>query len=99
MKDRVIIPDELRRLSDDATPGRAYTCGAPWFAPGTSGVLVGSPDPHAGYLIADTEVWEGEREEARENGYPSLADGDADAEFIAACWNFIRDAIAREPVR
>lgn len=86
------VPAELVALSEKATPGEAYTCGLPWFQ-SASGVMVGSPDPHAGYMIADTEVWDGEREEARENGRPALADGEDDAAFLAACWNYVRRLI------
>lgn len=77
--------DALAELAERATPGPWYTAGPPWFQTG-SGVLAGSPDPHAGYLIVDTEMWAGERDEYVENnpnGVP-LADADADAAFVAA---------------
>lgn len=84
---------KLRELSEKATPGEAFTAGLPWFAD-ASGVLVGSPDPHAGYMIADCENWIGERDEAREDGKEWLADPDDDAAFIAACWNYVRAKLA-----
>lgn len=94
---KIVVDEELeqlRNLSARATPGPAYTCGLPWFRDG-SGVMIGSPDPHIGYIIADTEPMGGEREEARENGHPDLASADADAEFIAAYWNYVRDLLEK----
>ena len=84
--------EELRRLSEAATQGTAYTCGPPWFQSG-SGVMIRSPDPHIGYMIADTE-WDGERDEEQDNGKDWLADGGDDAAFLAAAWNFARSIFA-----
>jgi hypothetical protein len=87
----------LRELSERASLGRAYLCGSPWFQD-ASGVMVGSPDPHAGYMIADTEAWSGEREEAAQDRPElSLASGEDDAAFLAACWNFVRTLLAAPP--
>ena len=76
---------ELLAKAEKATPGPWYTCGLPWFQTG-SGVLAGSPDPHVGFLIADTEMWDGEREEylANQPAVEDLADPDDDAAYIAA---------------
>lgn len=74
----------LRELAERATPGPWYQCGSPWFQV-ASGVLAGSPDPHAGFLIIDTEQWEGERDEYVQNGgNVALASPDNDAAYIAA---------------
>lgn len=46
--------------------------------------MAANPDPHAGYMIADTEAWEGEREEYLDNdAHVQLASPDEDAEYIA----------------
>ena len=74
---------ELEKLAKAATPGPWFQCGSPWFSDG-SGVLAGSPDPHVGVLIVDTENWTGAREEAADGYAGQLADPDADAAFIAA---------------
>lgn len=83
--------DEIARLIEDlgkaaerATPGDWYQAGLPWFHIG-SGVLAGSPDPHVGYVIIDTEPWAGERDEYLDNGGSvKLADPDDDAAYIVA---------------
>src|SRR4051812_18680929 len=48
------VPEDLRKASEAATHGTAYTCGLPWYQ-NASGVMVGSPDPHSGFMIADTD--------------------------------------------
>lgn len=77
---------EIVALAEKATPGPWYEAGLPWFQNGY-GVLAGSPDPHAGYLIVDTEVFEGDRGEYCENNPKGvqLAGPDADASYLAAC--------------
>lgn len=74
----------LRKLAEAATPGPWFTAGPPWFQDVT-GVLAASPDPHAGFLIVDTEAWVSDREEYIVNGGKlKLADPEDDAAFIAA---------------
>ena len=75
--------DRLRAASLNASEGIAYTCGAPWFR-NASGVLIGSPDPHAGQLIADTDMSVYEADDHSE------ADDDGNALFLAEAWNFAR---------
>ena len=75
--------DKLEALAKAATPGPWFQCGLPWFDAG-SGVLAGSPDPHIGMMIVDTEAWDGEREEFAEHYDGEVASSDADAAFIAA---------------
>jgi hypothetical protein len=78
------LAGRLRELMAKATPGPWYQAGQPWFRTG-SGVLAGSPDPHVGFLIIDTESWDGERGEYLDNGGAlPLADPDDDAAYIAA---------------
>lgn len=79
----------LRALMENATKGPYFTTGDPWFRE-TSGVMAGNPDPHAGYMIADCETWDGEREEYRESGGSmEVGSADADAAYIAAALNAI----------
>ena len=73
---------KLREIAEKATPGPWYQSGLPWFTSG-SAILAGSPDPHAGGMVADTEAWDGERDELIENG-AALATAEDDARFIAA---------------
>jgi len=76
-------PEALRRVAEAATPGPWFQSGSPWFSTG-SVVLAGSPDPHVGLVVTDTEPWEGARAEAQEdNPGIALADPDDDAAFIA----------------
>lgn len=75
--------DVLEKVAREATPGHWHQAGLPWFQTG-AGVLAGSPDPHIGYMIADTEPWDGDREEYAENGGQlNIASADADAAHIA----------------
>lgn len=80
--------DSLRAASEAAALGTAYTCGPPWFT-WNYGVLVGSPDPHAGTLIADTDTT------AFEGLDRDDIDRDANATFIAEAWNFARLILSR----
>lgn len=82
-----MTPDQLALIADmeakarAATPGPWYVTGSPWFE-NASGVLAGSEDPHAGYMIADCEQFPGERSEYE--GHLKLADADDDAAHIAS---------------
>jgi len=92
------IPEELRELSAKATKGTWYQSGSPWFQSG-SVILAGSPDPHVGATVADTEAWDSARDEHNENDPATpLADADDDAAFIVASVNFIRSLIAAQPL-
>lgn len=66
---------------EGVTPGPWFTTGSPWFQSG-DGVMAGSPDPHAGFLIADCDDGFNPRDEYE--GYP-LGDADRDAAHIARC--------------
>lgn len=86
---------ELKALKEKATPGPWFTTGAPWFTSG-SGLLAGSPDPHAGCWIGDLESWDGEREEHVDNHEGcKLAHPDDDAALIAALVNNLPTILAK----
>lgn len=72
---------KLREIAEKATTGPWFQSGMPWYS-SRSAILAGSPDPHVGRIIADTETWEGEWDELIENGV-QLATADDDARHIA----------------
>lgn len=72
----------LKEAALKATPGPWYQSGSPWFQTGGF-VLAGSPDPHAGTVLADlTDTWE---EQRSDDGLDAdhERDPDDDAAFIA----------------
>lgn len=75
--------DKLRELAEAATPGPWFQSGSPWFQTGGF-VLAGSPDPHAGTVLADlSDTWELQRSDDGLDG-DYERDPDKDAAFIAA---------------
>lgn len=74
--------EELIAIAKAATPGPWYQSGSPWFQTGGF-VLAGSPDPHAGTVLADlTDTWETQRgDEGLDADHER--DPDDDAKFIA----------------
>lgn len=82
------ISPGLADLMARASQGRAYVSGPPWFTSGTL-ILVGSPDRHAGTIIADTDPMD-MRDDLREEGR-EVPDGDDDALLLAEAWNRLRD--------
>lgn len=70
-------------VAGKATRGPWFTTGQPWMGD-CSGVLAGNPDPHVGFIIADCETWDSNREEYVESGGPvKIASGADDAAHIA----------------
>lgn len=75
--------NKLRELAEAATQGPWFQSGSPWFQTGGF-VLAGSPDPHAGTVLADLSgTWEMQR---ADDGLDAdhERDPDKDAAFIAA---------------
>lgn len=75
--------NKLRELAEAATPGPWFQSGSPWFQTGGF-VLAGSPDPHAGTVLADlSDTWEMQQaDDALDADHER--DPDKDAAFIAA---------------
>lgn len=80
--DKGLTDEELMAIVEAATPGPWYQSGQPWFQTGGF-VLAGSPDPHAGTVLADlSDTWEMQR---ADDGLDAdhERDPDDDAKFIA----------------
>lgn len=103
MKIEPITDVEVRAVAtmlSRMTPGPYSVTGAPWFRIG-SGVMAGDGDPHRGYMIADCEAWDGQREEDRENR-EWIGDPEDDAAGIACileAWPAIKARLDTDVLR
>ncbi len=86
--------DRIEALANAATAGPWFVTGLPWFR-AQDAVLAGSPDGNVAAMVAQCEVWEGERDEWNDNepSFP-LADSRCDAAFIAAAREAVPALIA-----
>ncbi|MBQ0917502.1 ead/Ea22-like family protein [Hydrogenophaga aromaticivorans] len=62
----MIDEQKLRELAEAATPGPWFVVGQPWN-PKADFIVAGSPDPHMGQYVADTEDFDGEGQNVQEN--------------------------------
>lgn len=62
----MIDEQKLRELIAEATPGPWFVVGQPWN-PKADFIVAGSPDPHMGRYVADTEDFDGEGQNVQEN--------------------------------
>ena len=93
-----VIPPELVEASRRASAGDGFTSGEPWFR-SEDLLLTGSPDMHAGHIVADFDLMGDRAEDIPSEDGCGLSEARDDARFAAMCWTFVRRLIAEQDKR
>ena len=93
-----LIPLELVEASHRASAGDAFTSGQPWFR-SEDIILTGSPDRHAGHIVADFDLGGNREDDIPSDDGCGLSDPKDDARFAAMAWNYVRRLVAEHDAR
>lgn len=95
---RDLVPLTVTEASRRASAGYGFTSGPPWFREEDM-LLTGSPDRHAGHMVADFGLMGDRAEDIPSDEGCGLSEASDDARFAALAWTFVRRLIAEQDAR